>query len=105
MKRAMILLQILFITACIKEQPCASERVRCTHTIYYGYLACPDPDNPGNWRYSNCKYYTETAEMTACDTSAWLEEARLFDESRKYEPNNDSWNEFARQYPNQCGCQ
>jgi hypothetical protein len=104
MNRTLILLQILFFASCVKEEPCASKRVLCTHTIYYGYQACPDHANPGKWVFSNCKFYTETAEMTACDTSSWLLEARAFDESRKYEPNDNSWNEFTRLYPNQCGC-
>lgn len=104
MKRTIILLQILFIASCAKEEPCAGERVRCTHTVYHGYLACPDDAEPGKWIYSNCTFYTDTLKMKACDTNAWLLKTRSFDESRKYEPNNNTWNEFARLYPNRCGC-
>lgn len=104
MKKVIFVLQILLAASCTKEDSCIGSPVTCTHTIYYGYQACPDPQDANKWKFSNCKSYMETVDMTGCDTSAWLVEARLFDESRKHEPNNPSWNEFARLYPNECGC-
>jgi len=104
MKKIIFVLQILLAASCTKEESCSETPVTCTHTIYYAYQACPDPEDSNLWKFSNCKSYTETVEITACDSSAWLLEARLMDESRKYEPNNPSWNEFTRLYPNECGC-
>ena len=104
MNRTLILLLILLFASCVKENPCENERALCTHTIYYAFLACPDPANPGKWVFSNCQYYTKTEEMAACDTSAWLQEARAFDEARKNNPNSNTWDEFTRLYPNECGC-
>lgn len=105
MLRAILLLNILFCVSCIKEQPCGNGHFKCTHVVYFGYLACPDNDTPGKWVYSNPKSYTETAELTACDTSDWLEAARMFDEAEKHDPNVETWDDFARLHPNQCGCE
>ena len=105
MKQTIFVLQILFITSCTKEVSCLDERFTCTHTVYYGFQACPDPKVPNQWKFSNCKSYQEKEEVTACDTSAWLLKARLFDKDRIANDSiNPTWAAFTRLYPNECNC-
>ncbi len=104
MKQLIFVLQILLATSCAKEGSCPGATVICTHTIYNGYRACPDPNVPDQWHFSDCQSYTETFEICARDTSEWLNEARAFDESRKTDPNSQTWDAFVQLYPNECGC-
>ncbi len=104
MKQIIFVLQILLAASCTKEGSCPGASVICTHTIYNGYRSCPDPKNPDQWHFSDCKSYTETYEMCDSDTSDWLLETRAFDESWKSDPRSPIWEEFASLYPNECGC-
>ena len=104
MKQVLFVLPILLAASCTKEAPCPGASIICTHTIYYGYRACPDPKNSDLWHFSECQSYTETFEMCERDTSAWLLEARAFDESRKSDQDSQTWEAFVQLYPNECGC-
>ncbi|MBC7775528.1 MAG: hypothetical protein H7246_08815 [Phycisphaerae bacterium] len=104
MKKIIFVLQILLAASCMKEGSCPGSTLICTHTVYKGFRACPDPNIPNQWLFSDCKSYTESFEICDGDTSAWLVEARLFDESRNNDSTNQTWTEFARLYPNECGC-
>lgn len=105
LKQFLMIITILLCWSCTKQEACIGSPSTCTHTVNYAYLACPDPFDSSKWIYSNVKSYTETFEITDCDTSAWLAETRRIDENWKHDPNNNTWEEFARLYPNECGCQ
>lgn len=106
MRHLLIAAMFLFgLYSCSKQEPtCVGTRATCTHTIFFSYLVCPDPEDSTQVKYSQIQSYTTAEEMSSCDTTAWLSTTRAADEQWKINPDVPTWEAFAKAHPNTCGC-
>ena len=107
MKNIVIFAIVLMTFASCSKEPvgCSGPTVTCNHKVGIAYVVCPDPEDSTKLKFSDPQFSIQTDEISVCDTTAWLSEARKFDaEQLQYDPSVPTWNQFSKLYPNECGC-